>query len=76
VAVCGAPALRRLAGTARTVMNITCADDEAARSIVIALAMEIGFESVDADLGKLTCRIRIWQSPDRGCHSQTKRGKP
>jgi predicted dinucleotide-binding enzyme len=39
-------------------MNITCADDEAARSTVIALAKEIGFESVDADLGKLTCRIR------------------
>ena len=29
-----------------------------------------------ADLSKLTWRIRIWQSPDRGCHSQTKRGKP
>jgi predicted dinucleotide-binding enzyme len=40
-------------------MNITCADDEAARSTVIALAKEIGFESVDADLGKLTCRIRV-----------------
>ena len=37
----------------------TCADDEAARSTVIALAKEIGFESVDADLGKLTCRIRV-----------------
>ena len=29
-------------------MNITCADDEAARSTVIALAKEIGFEGVDA----------------------------
>ena len=33
-------------------MNITCADDEATRSTVIALAKEIGFEGVDADLGK------------------------
>jgi predicted dinucleotide-binding enzyme len=40
-------------------MNITCADDQSARSNVIALAKEIGFEGVDADLGKLTCRIRI-----------------
>ena len=40
-------------------MNITCADDEGARSTVIALAKKIGFEGVDADLGKLTCRIRI-----------------
>jgi predicted dinucleotide-binding enzyme len=40
-------------------MNITCADDEGARSTVIALAKEIGFEGADADLGKLTCRIRI-----------------
>ena len=40
-------------------MNITCADDEGARSTVIALAKEIGFEGVDADLCKLTCRIRI-----------------
>ena len=29
-------------------MNITCADDEAARSTVIALAKEIGFEGADA----------------------------
>jgi predicted dinucleotide-binding enzyme len=29
-------------------MNITCADDEGARSTVIALAKEIGFEGVDA----------------------------
>jgi predicted dinucleotide-binding enzyme len=36
-------------------MNITCADDEGARSTVIALAKQIGFEDVDADLGKLTC---------------------
>jgi predicted dinucleotide-binding enzyme len=36
-------------------MNITCADDEGARSTVIALAKQIGFEGVDADLGKLTC---------------------
>jgi predicted dinucleotide-binding enzyme len=28
-------------------MNITCADDEGARSTVIALAKEIGFEGVD-----------------------------
>jgi predicted dinucleotide-binding enzyme len=40
-------------------MNITCADDEGARSTVITLAKEIGLEGVDADLGKLTCRIRI-----------------
>ena len=40
-------------------MNITCVDDEGARSTVIALPEEIGFEGVDADLGKLTCRIRI-----------------
>jgi len=29
-------------------MNITCADDEGARSTVIALPKEIGFEGVDA----------------------------
>ncbi len=40
-------------------MNISCADDEGARSTVIALAKEIGFEGVEADLGKLTCRIGI-----------------
>ena len=40
-------------------MNITCADNEGARSTVIARAKEIGFEGVDAGLGKLTCRIRI-----------------
>jgi predicted dinucleotide-binding enzyme len=40
-------------------MNITCVDDEGASSTVIALAKEIGFEGVDADLGKLPCRIRI-----------------
>jgi hypothetical protein len=40
-------------------MNITCAEDEGARSTVIAPAKKFGFEGVDADLGKLTCRIRI-----------------
>jgi predicted dinucleotide-binding enzyme len=40
-------------------MNVTCAEDEGARSTLIALANEIGFEGVDTDLGKLTCRIRI-----------------
>ena len=59
MAICRAPALRRLAGAARTVMNISCANDEGARSTVIALAKEIGFEGVEADLGKLTCRIGI-----------------
>jgi predicted dinucleotide-binding enzyme len=29
-------------------MNITCANDEGARSTVIALAKEIGFRGVDA----------------------------
>jgi hypothetical protein len=33
-------------------MNITCADDEGARSTVIAVAKEIGFGGVDAELGK------------------------
>jgi hypothetical protein len=40
-------------------MSITRADNEGARSTLIALANEIGFEGVDTDLGKLTCRIRI-----------------